>query len=236
MQEFAANVWPELMRQIHAGIAQESEADARANRPHSLTLAGNIKISDGACSGDAENPRRVEGLAAAISTGNQHAAHGVQRALKKRQIRIAKIPGVLLEYRRKKKALEENVSLIGGQIDAVCLAYAANASLIFPVQMFAFSPVGGFVNGCIGESARRVSAVQKDIELLPCGERLPFSNGRIRFSVDGVIHLQLDHVLHLLKPGWRQQQQRSFRHGNDAGRICGVGNHGLRGRKTSDED
>ena len=44
MQELTANVRPELMRQIHAGIAQEREADATCNRVHALALAGHIKV------------------------------------------------------------------------------------------------------------------------------------------------------------------------------------------------
>ena len=47
MEEFAANVWPELMKKIPAGIAQESEADAGPDRMHALALAGNIKIGNG---------------------------------------------------------------------------------------------------------------------------------------------------------------------------------------------
>src|SRR6476646_8542471 len=53
MKEFAANVWPELMKKILAGIAQQSEADACPDRVHALALAGNIKIGNGARRGNA---------------------------------------------------------------------------------------------------------------------------------------------------------------------------------------
>ena len=178
MQEFAAGIRPELMQQVHAGIAQERKADARRYGVHALALTGNVKIGHGTRGCDTEDARRIHGLAAAISTRNQHAAHGIERALEERQIRIAEISGVLLEQRRKKKALEENVSLIGSQVDAVGLALAAEAGFIFPIQMLALGAVGGFVDGGIGEGARRIGAVKKYVELLPRGERLPLRNQR----------------------------------------------------------
>ena len=47
MEEFAANVWPELMQQVLAGVTQKSEADAGPDGMDALTLAGNIKIRNG---------------------------------------------------------------------------------------------------------------------------------------------------------------------------------------------
>src|SRR5579864_1255025 len=161
MQEFAANVWPELMQQVLTGIAQKSEADACPDRVHTLALAGNIKIGNGTRCGNAEDAGRVESLAAAVRARDQHAAHGVQSALEERQVRIAEISGVLPQQRGKKEALEEDVSFIGGQINAVALAHAAEAGLIFPVQMLAFGAVCGFIDGRVGEGARRICAVQK---------------------------------------------------------------------------
>ena len=237
MQEFAANVWPELMQKVLAGIAQESEADATHNGVHALALAGDVEVGNGTRSSDAKKAGRVKSLAAAIGTGDQHAAHGIQSTLEERQVRVAKISGVLLEQRGEKKALEENVSFSGSKVDAIGLAHAAETSLIFPIQMMASGPVGGFVNGGIGESARRICAVKKYIELLPCSERLPLSNRRVRFSIDSAVHLEFDHVLHLLKArGLRQQ--RGFRHGYEIGRrFGGIGGRSwpLRKRKSAGE-
>src|SRR6476646_6823464 len=116
----------------------------------------------------------MQSLAAIIGARNQHAAHGVERSLKKWQIRIAKISGVLLEHRGKKKALEENVRLIGGQVDAVGLSNAAETSFIFAVQMLALGAVCRFVNSGVGKGAGRICAVKKHVKLLPCSKRLPF--------------------------------------------------------------
>jgi len=57
MQELAANIRPELMRQIQTRIAQESEAYAPSNRVHALALAGHIEVGYRARSRDAEDAR-----------------------------------------------------------------------------------------------------------------------------------------------------------------------------------
>src|SRR6478609_5806879 len=189
MQEFAPHVGPELVHQVHAGVAQQGKADARANRPHSLALAGNIKIRDGACSGDAENPRGVESLPAAIGASDKNAAHGVQRALERWQAGIAKISRVLLEQRGKEEALEKNVSFSGRKVDAIGLAHAAKAGLILAVEMMAFGAIGSFVDGGVGEGARRVGAVEKYIKLLARRKRPPLGDGRVSFSVDSAVQL-----------------------------------------------
>src|SRR5579864_2881633 len=188
MQEFAPNVGPELMQQVLAGIAQKGETNAARDRMHSLALARNIKIGNGTRRGDAEDPRGIKSLATTVRPRNQNAAHGIQRTREERQIRIAEISGVLLEHRGKKKALEKNVRLIGGQIDAIALAHTAEAGFIFAVQVIAFGAVCSFIDGRVGEGARRIGAVQKYVELLPCRERLPFIKRWIGFAVDGAVH------------------------------------------------
>jgi len=200
MQEFAPHVGPELVHQVHAGVAQQGKADARANRPHSLALPGNIKIRDGACSGDAENPRGVESLPAGIGAGDKNAAHGVQRALEKWQAGIAKISRVLPEQRGKEEALEKNICFSGGQVDAIGLAHAAKARLILPVEVMAFGAVGSLVNGGVGEGARRVGAAEKYIKFLARRERPPLAHRGVGFSVNRAGNLVLGQVLHHREP------------------------------------
>ena len=46
MEKFAPDVGPELVHQVHAGIAQQRKSDASRDRMHALALSRNIKIGD----------------------------------------------------------------------------------------------------------------------------------------------------------------------------------------------
>src|SRR5471032_2225941 len=101
-----------------------------------------------------------------VGPRHQDPAHGIENARQEREVRVAVVSGILFQHRGKQEALEEDVRLVGGQVDSVTLADAANTSLILLVQMPAFGPVRRFVDCSVGKSPRRVCAVQKYVELL----------------------------------------------------------------------
>ena len=127
--------------------------------------------------------------------GDDHAAHGVERAAEKRQIGIAEISRILPEERGKQETLKKYVGLIGPEFNPIMLCQAARARFIFAVISIEFVPDG--VNTGGREGTRGICVGEEGPELLLWRERLLIIQVGILFAHDGLIDLAFHELLDL---------------------------------------